>query len=90
MKKDVQAKHVPEDEIIRVLSSGGNWTHWNVECRIGGCTQSIPRASSIIAKFPEKVLLAKLTSMKRRGLIDGCNCGCRGDWTIRKEDWRIE
>lgn len=31
---------------------------------------------------PEKVLLAKLRSMARRGLIDGCGCGCRGDWRV--------
>jgi hypothetical protein len=31
---------------------------------------------------PYKVLLAKLRSMKRRGLIDGCGCGCRGDWHV--------
>jgi hypothetical protein len=32
--------------------------------------------------FPPKVVLAKLRSMVRRGLIDGCACGCRGDFEI--------
>lgn len=32
--------------------------------------------------WPEKVLRAKLSRMTRNGLIDGCNCGCRGDFTI--------
>ncbi len=33
--------------------------------------------------WPEKIVRAKLnTMMRRRGLVDGCNCGCRGDWTI--------
>lgn len=27
----------------------------------------------------EKVVLAKLRSLIRRGLLDGCYCGCRGD-----------
>jgi len=31
---------------------------------------------------PQKVLLAKLRSMCRRGLIRGCACGCRGDWHV--------
>lgn len=31
-----------------------------------------------------KVANAKLRKMKRRGLVDGCACGCRGDWTIRE------
>ncbi len=33
--------------------------------------------------WPLKVTGAKLdVMMRRRGLVDGCNCGCRGDWTI--------
>ena len=36
--------------------------------------------------WPEKIVIAKLsTMMRRRGLVDGCNCGCRGDWTIIQE-----
>jgi hypothetical protein len=33
-------------------------------------------------EWPEKVVLAKLRSMTRRGLVDGCPCGCRGDFGI--------
>ena len=36
-------------------------------------------------EYPEKVLLAKLKSLVRRGLLDGCACGCRGDFTITKK-----
>ena len=31
-------------------------------------------------EYPWKVITAKLRSMKRRGLVQGCPCGCRGDW----------
>ena len=31
---------------------------------------------------PEKVLMAKLDALVRRGLIDGCTCGCRGDFFL--------
>lgn len=31
---------------------------------------------------PEKVVVAKLKALKRRGLVDGCTCGCRGDFTL--------
>lgn len=37
--------------------------------------------------IPEKVFLAKSRTLIRRGLIDGCACGCRGDFTIIGEDW---
>ena len=29
---------------------------------------------------PPKVLLAKLRRLYRAKLLDGCPCGCRGDW----------
>lgn len=31
---------------------------------------------------PEKVLLAKLSKMVRRGKLMGCACGCRGDFNV--------
>ena len=30
----------------------------------------------------EKIWLAKMKSMIRRGLSGGCDCGCRGDYEI--------
>ena len=36
--------------------------------------------------WPEKVAVAKLRKMKRQGIISGCSCGCRGDWTINDTD----
>ena len=32
--------------------------------------------------WPTKRKLARLRRMVKRGLIGGCACGCRGDWTI--------
>ena len=37
--------------------------------------------------FPEKVVLAKMKALERRGLIGGpgcCTCGCRGDFELTK------
>jgi hypothetical protein len=31
---------------------------------------------------PDKVMHAKMKSLYRRGLVGGCDCGCRGDWEI--------
>ena len=30
--------------------------------------------------FPPKVVQAKLRSLVQRGVLDGCACGCRGDF----------
>lgn len=35
--------------------------------------------------FPEKVVRAKLHALLRRGLIFGCCCGCRGDFTFTEK-----
>lgn len=37
---------------------------------------------SMPAETPQKVALAKMRSLLKRGLVDGCGCGCRGDFTI--------
>lgn len=36
--------------------------------------------------FPEKIVRAKVDKMIRRGILTGCCCGCRGDFTIAGED----
>lgn len=33
-------------------------------------------------EFPTKVILAKFRALRKRGLVDGCDCGCRGDWRL--------
>lgn len=34
---------------------------------------------------PHKLMLAKMANLMKRGLIDGCPCGCRGDYEITKK-----
>lgn len=31
---------------------------------------------------PFKVVAAKLSKLLKRGLLTGCDCGCRGDWEL--------
>jgi hypothetical protein len=33
-------------------------------------------------KVPPKVVLAKLRALVRKRLVEGCDCGCRGDFTL--------
>lgn len=75
-----QAKDVPEQVILDVLRSapGAWWTSWPGH----GWKYSLPNAAPELGAVPWKVLNAKLDGMQRRGLIDGCSCGCRGDWHI--------
>ena len=68
---EMKASDVPEGQIIEAIEQrkfrdlGANvWT------------EIMPR----LPEFPEKVVLAKVRSMMKRGIIKGCPCGCRGDW----------
>ena len=39
----------------------------------------------VVALFvgvPEKIVMAKASKMIRRGKLDGCTCGCRGDFSL--------
>lgn len=38
-------------------------------------------------QFPEKVILAKARQLIKRGLVDGCTCGCRGDFELTEKGY---
>lgn len=40
---------------------------------------------NVLPEYPEKVVLAKARKLIRRGVLEGCACGCRGDWRARDE-----
>lgn len=41
---------------------------WNLEC--------------MLPVFPVELIRAKAGALIRRGLLDGCDCGCRGDFEL--------
>ncbi len=38
-----------------------------------------------LSGYPPKIVLAKLKSLIKRGALDGCACGCRGDFNIPQD-----
>ncbi|MEV4454465.1 hypothetical protein [Microbispora sp. NPDC049633] len=55
--------------VERVNDSEDHWALvWDIEAAFPG--------------VPRKVLLAKARRLIRRGVLDGCDCGCRGDFYI--------
>jgi hypothetical protein len=34
------------------------------------------------SELPDNLFRAKMGQLMKRGLIDGCNCGCRGDYEL--------
>lgn len=58
----------PGSDIPDYLVTGPRWAMvWDVAERL---------------EAPEKVIRAKAAKLIRRGLLDGCACGCRGDFDV--------
>jgi hypothetical protein len=87
-----QARDVPEAVVLELLRRRpGTW--WAIDNPRGGGPGGASMPGMVqhapeLAESPWAVINAKLTSMHRRGLVDGCSCGCRGDWHVYGEDER--
>jgi len=84
MKKGrFQCKDIPALFILK-------WMWTNRARGLVRCTwfqQSTPDLPSLrdllpVELFPDKLVLAKMGNLIRRGLVSGCVCGCRGDFTL--------
>ena len=93
--KRLQTKHLPDEPVLLTLL--------DIHRRLGRPEEGVTVSATIFPGFehsvssafppglPWKLQLAKMASMIRRGLVDGCACGCRGDfmltakglWTLR-------
>lgn len=72
----LQCKDIPTEPILRFIGGhDGAWCNWYFN-----------NARNVHAAFPAGVpdglLLAKMASLGRLGLVDGCFCGCRGDYVL--------
>ena len=72
----MQCKDIPDRPILELLAR--NPTHWHNWCFNNefDVRQAMPKG------IPDKLVLAKMRMMIRRGVVDGCDCGCRGDFEI--------
>lgn len=76
MPKKIQAKHVDEAKVIDYV---GRYCHENPD--MCGAIWWTMR-EELFPDVPERVLLSKLAALVRRNLLEGCTCGCRGDFQI--------
>lgn len=76
MRKQIQAKHISDRGVLEFVARQSVWCTW-------GEGHSMPTiADACPTGTPEKVQRAKAAALIRRGLLDGCTCGCRGDFEI--------
>ncbi len=83
----MQSKDIPDRPILEFLarpeivdSIGANWIDLD-----GDCDREIRRRSVrqvMPHNVPDKLVLGKMRQLIHRGVVDGCGCGCRGDFTI--------
>lgn len=80
MKKKMQANDIPEVAVLQFLESlngsPATWFDNEGELFANSVQHGMP------AGVPPKIALAKMAAMIRKELVDGCACGCRGDFII--------
>lgn len=85
----MQCKDIPDLPILEFLVSlNGDWGTWYV-WKNEIPEESVVRAMPSGVTVPEKLILAKMKTLIRRGLVSGCGCGCRGDFEITEAGRRF-
>lgn len=77
----MQCKDIPDEPILRFLAQ-----HGGIGCTVWYEYKDIPYEDSALRAMPKgipvKLARAKMGQLIRRGLVDGCICGCRGDFEL--------
>jgi hypothetical protein len=84
MKPRPQCKDIPDRPILEFLESlNGQWGNWFEAGYPASVRNAMPPGT------PDKLVLGKMRMLIRRGLVDGCPCGCRGDFVITDKGARV-
>lgn len=79
----MQCKDIPDIPILEFLARETHEFKWATHWAGTGIMPSV--ANAMPESAPEKLRLAKMGQLIRRGLADGCTCGCRGDFYITEK-----
>lgn len=77
-----QCKDVPNKPILEFLYERKKEGKVS-SCWYDGFENSIGQAMP--SNTPEKIRIQKMAKLIKRGLVSGCDCGCRGDYEITKK-----
>ncbi|MCK5021473.1 MAG: hypothetical protein KAS32_30960 [Candidatus Peribacteraceae bacterium] len=72
-------KDIPDRPILEFLNENPDRGHTWFPGKDNDVHQAMPDG------VQDKLLLAKMRKLIKRGLVDGCACGCRGDFVITKK-----
>ena len=84
MNNRVKASDIPDASVLKALETAQliqqhNSDYW-AQTPIGDVPANLWDIQQALGDFPSKVVLAKLKSMVKRHVLEGCTCGCRGDF----------
>lgn len=82
----LQCKDIPDQPILEILYEIGKTGRWGTWFR-GNYDNSV--APAFPQEVPEKLIIAKMSTLIRRGLVDGCPCGCRGDYVMKESGYKL-
>lgn len=73
----VKCSHVSDRAVLEFLAQHqGRWITWGVGYSIPTVRDAMPKGT------PVKLQLAKMRRLMGRGMVGGCDCGCRGDYEV--------
>jgi len=77
----MQCKDIEERPILEFLFKHKDGWCFNFDPK--DCERSVYFAFP--KDVPHKLLVSKMRNMIKKGLVDGCDCGCRGDYQITEK-----
>ena len=83
MDKKIQTKDIDTLKILKYLES----VFPKCVSAYEDCELSI--FNVIPKETPFKLILSKMKLLIKKGFVDGCGCGCRGDFVITKKGMKI-
>jgi hypothetical protein len=66
-------------EVLMFLADAGRWCTWGQGYYMPSVQQVLPVGTK------EEVQLRYMQMLQRKGLVGGCDCGCRGDYEPTEE-----
>jgi hypothetical protein len=80
----MQAKDIPDGPVLDFIhENGGIGCNWFAADLDGVNPSSVRHAMP--DDTPDALVHAKMRRLIRRGLVDGCDCGCRGDFELTEK-----
>lgn len=89
MSTVTQAKDLPDEVVLEAVDTAtalragfGMATRWDIAIVLQGRPELVGTSELFDELDPdlERIVRSKLDKMVRRGRVDGCGCGCRGDF----------